>query len=72
MKVEAESHEIRDDMLVLMDKNLILLPSTGESKVLYFKVKGDCFRNLGRVCRQQYQEQARREEFPRANSGAHR
>ena len=50
MKVEAEFHEIRDVMLALMDKNFMRLASIRESKVLYFKVKGACYRNLFRVC----------------------
>merc|ERR1712227_751951 len=40
-KVEAELQKICDGILALMDKNLIPSASTGESKVFYYKMKGD-------------------------------
>ena len=43
MKPEAEIH---DGILALMDKNLIPSTSTEESKVLYYKMKGDYYRYL--------------------------
>ena len=45
-KVERELQKIRDGILVLMDKNLIPSPGTDESKVFYFKMKGDYYRYL--------------------------
>ena len=45
-KVEAELQKICDGILVLMDKNLIPSASTGESKVFYYKMKGDYYRYL--------------------------
>merc|ERR1712136_606508 len=45
-KVEVELQKICDGILSLMEKNLIPAASTGESKVFYFKMKGDYFRYL--------------------------
>ena len=45
-KVEAELQKICDGILALMDKNLIPSASTGESKVFYYKMKGDYYRYL--------------------------
>jgi len=45
-KVEAELQKICDGILSLMDKNLIPSASTGESKVFYYKMKGDYYRYL--------------------------
>ena len=46
MKAEAELPEIYDGILAFMDKNLIPSTSTGESKMLYYKMKGDYYRYL--------------------------
>eukprot|EP00450_Noctiluca_scintillans_P000405 CAMPEP_0194503338 /NCGR_PEP_ID=MMETSP0253-20130528/28329_1 /TAXON_ID=2966 /ORGANISM="Noctiluca scintillans" /LENGTH=241 /DNA_ID=CAMNT_0039345615 /DNA_START=48 /DNA_END=773 /DNA_ORIENTATION=+ len=46
VKVEAELRKICDGILILMDKHLIPAASTGESKVFYFKMKGDYFRYI--------------------------
>merc|ERR1711955_932 len=45
-KVEAELQKICDGILALMDKNLIPSATTGESKVFYYKMKGDYHRYL--------------------------
>ena len=45
-EVEGELQKIRDGILALMDKNLIPSASTDESKVLYYKMKGDYCRYL--------------------------
>ena len=45
-EVEGELQKIRDGILALMDKNLIPLVSTDESKVLYYKMKSDYYRYL--------------------------
>ena len=42
-KVEGELQKFRDDILALMDKKLIPSLSTDESKVFYFKMKGDFY-----------------------------
>ena len=44
VKVEGELQKIREGVLALMDKNLIQLASTDESKVLYYKMKSDYYR----------------------------
>eukprot|EP00450_Noctiluca_scintillans_P040450 CAMPEP_0194480108 /NCGR_PEP_ID=MMETSP0253-20130528/3024_1 /TAXON_ID=2966 /ORGANISM="Noctiluca scintillans" /LENGTH=140 /DNA_ID=CAMNT_0039319441 /DNA_START=62 /DNA_END=480 /DNA_ORIENTATION=+ len=46
VKVEAELQKICGGILALMDKNLIPTASTGESKVFYYKMKGDYYRYL--------------------------
>merc|ERR1711862_350449 len=45
-KVEAELQKICDTILGLLDNNLILKASTGESKVFYQKMKADYFRYI--------------------------
>merc|ERR1711982_46268 len=45
-KVEAELQKICDTILGLLDSNLIAKASTGESKVLYQKMKADYFRYI--------------------------
>jgi len=44
--VEKELDEICDKILDLLDKNLIKNSTTGESKVFYYKMKGDYFRYI--------------------------
>ena len=46
MKVEAELPEIRDGILALMDKDVIPKASAGELKLVFYKMKGDCYRHL--------------------------
>ena len=48
-KVEAEFPEVRDGILAVMDGNLVPSASTGMSKELYFKTKGDYHRLEERV-----------------------
>jgi len=45
-KVETELDDICDKILVLLDEHLIKNSSTGESKVFYYKMKGDYFRYI--------------------------
>lgn len=44
--VEAELHNICQDILDVLDKHLIPTAGTGESKVFYYKMKGDYHRYL--------------------------
>ena len=44
--MEGELWKILDDIFALMDKQLIPSPITDESKVSYYKMKGDCYRYL--------------------------
>jgi 14-3-3 protein epsilon len=46
LKIEKELKEICQDILNLLDKHLIPHASTGESKVFYYKMKGDYYRYL--------------------------
>jgi 14-3-3 protein epsilon len=48
-KVEAELSEICQSILDLLDKNLIPTSSNGESKVFYYKMKGDYYRYIAEV-----------------------
>jgi len=45
-KVEKELTDICNDILMVLDKNLIPNASTSESKVFYYKMKGDYHRYL--------------------------
>ena len=45
-EVEGQLQQIRDSILALMDKNLIPSASIDESKVLFYKMKGDYYRYL--------------------------
>jgi len=45
-KVEKELTEICNDILDVLEKNLIAVSSTSESKVFYYKMKGDYHRYL--------------------------
>merc|ERR1712136_540210 len=45
-KVENELHKIREGVLALMDKKLVPLPCTDESKAFYYKMKSDYYRYL--------------------------
>eukprot|EP00294_Goniomonas_avonlea_P017710 CAMPEP_0114570118 /NCGR_PEP_ID=MMETSP0114-20121206/17019_1 /TAXON_ID=31324 /ORGANISM="Goniomonas sp, Strain m" /LENGTH=254 /DNA_ID=CAMNT_0001757103 /DNA_START=50 /DNA_END=814 /DNA_ORIENTATION=+ len=45
-KVEAELGNICNDILTILDRHLIASATTGESKVFYFKMKGDYWRYL--------------------------
>lgn len=46
LTIEKELKEICDDILDVLDKHLIPSASAGESKVFYYKMKGDYFRYL--------------------------
>jgi len=46
VQIEKELNEICADILSLLDKHLIPHASTGESKVFYYKMKGDYYRYL--------------------------
>lgn len=45
-KVEKELHDISNDILTVLDKHLIPAAGSGESKVFYYKMKGDYYRYL--------------------------
>lgn len=45
-KIESELTKICDDILSVLDTHLILSATTGESKVFYYKMKGDYHRYL--------------------------
>ncbi|EKX50117.1 hypothetical protein GUITHDRAFT_151225 [Guillardia theta CCMP2712] len=45
-KVESELSNICNDILNILDKHLISSATTGESKVFYYKMKGDYWRYL--------------------------
>ena len=49
LKIEKELKDICEDILNLLDKHLIPHASTGESKVFYYKMKGDYYRYLAEV-----------------------
>merc|ERR1712023_579807 len=46
VKVEAELNKICDEILSLIDGNLVPQSTSGECKVLYYKMKGDYFRYI--------------------------
>ena len=46
MQVEKELRDICQDILDVLDKHLIPSSGTGESKVFYYKMKGDYHRYL--------------------------
>jgi 14-3-3 protein epsilon len=46
IKIEKELKEICADILTLLDRHLIPHASSGESKVFYYKMKGDYYRYL--------------------------
>jgi 14-3-3 protein epsilon len=45
-KIEAELSSICNDILTILDKHLVPSATTGESKVFYYKMKGDYWRYL--------------------------
>jgi len=45
-RIETEISNICNDILTIMDRHLIPSATTGESKVFYFKMKGDYWRYL--------------------------
>lgn len=46
VQIEKELRDICSDILALLDKHLIPHASTGESKVFYYKMKGDYYRYM--------------------------
>ena len=46
VQIEKELRDICADILALLDKHLIPHASTGESKVFYYKMKGDYYRYM--------------------------
>nr|UTK45872.1 14-3-3 protein epsilon-like protein [Crepidula fornicata] len=46
MKIEKELKDICEDVLDILEKHLIVNANTGESKVFYYKMKGDYHRYL--------------------------
>lgn len=46
VQIEEELKKICDDILTLIDKHLVPHASSGESKVFYYKMKGDYYRYL--------------------------
>ena len=49
LQVEKELRDICGDILQVLDKHLIPCSDTGESKVFYYKMKGDYHRYLGTI-----------------------
>jgi len=45
-KIETELSDICNDILTILDRHLVPSATTGESKVFYFKMKGDYWRYL--------------------------
>jgi len=49
IKIEKELKDICEDILSLIDKHLLANATTGESKVFYYKMKGDYYRYLAEI-----------------------
>jgi 14-3-3 protein epsilon len=58
IQIEKELKEICADILSLLDKHLIPHASTGESKVFYYKMKGDYYRYLAEFATSQDRKEA--------------
>lgn len=58
IQIEKELKEICADILNLLDKHLIPHASTGESKVFYYKMKGDYYRYLAEFATSQDRKEA--------------
>ena len=52
-KIEAELSSICNDILTILDKHLVPSATTGESKVFYYKMKGDYYRYLAEFLQQE-------------------
>ncbi|XP_070572379.1 14-3-3 protein epsilon-like [Ptychodera flava] len=50
IQVEKELRDICNDILDLLDKHLIPVSAPGESKVFYYKMKGDYHRYMAEFC----------------------
>eukprot|EP00188_Purpureofilum_apyrenoidigerum_P000431 Plantae.Rhodophyta-Purpureofilum_apyrenoidigerum.ctg11889.p1 GENE.Plantae.Rhodophyta-Purpureofilum_apyrenoidigerum.ctg11889~~Plantae.Rhodophyta-Purpureofilum_apyrenoidigerum.ctg11889.p1 ORF type:complete len:255 (+),score=71.26 Plantae.Rhodophyta-Purpureofilum_apyrenoidigerum.ctg11889:210-974(+) len=57
-KIEEELAKICEDILEILDKNLITSAKTGESKVFYYKMKGDYHRYLAEFSRDEKRKSA--------------
>ncbi|KAH3901895.1 uncharacterized protein SCDLUD_001679 [Saccharomycodes ludwigii] len=57
-KIESELTKICDDILAVLDTHLIPTASTGESKVFYYKMKGDYHRYLAEFSSGELREKA--------------
>jgi len=57
-QIEKELRKICDDILDVLDQNLIVSATTPESKVFYFKMKGDYFRYLAEFTTNQSRKDA--------------
>lgn len=57
-KIEAELNKICRDILKILDKNLIVSAKSGESKVFYYKMKGDYHRYLAEFSDEQERKEA--------------
>lgn len=57
-KIEAELNKICKDILDILDKNLIQSAKNGESKVFYFKMKGDYHRYLAEFSAEEDRKEA--------------
>lgn len=57
-QIEKELKSICDDILKLIDKHLVPHASTGESKVFYYKMKGDYYRYLAEFATSQDRKEA--------------
>ncbi|SMN21665.1 similar to Saccharomyces cerevisiae YER177W BMH1 14-3-3 protein, major isoform [Maudiozyma saulgeensis] len=57
-KIEDELTTISDDILAVLDKHLIPSATTGESKVFYYKMKGDYHRYLAEFSTADKREEA--------------
>ncbi|KAA8494121.1 14-3-3 protein epsilon [Porphyridium purpureum] len=66
-KIELELSNICKDILDILDKNLIPSAKTGESKVFYFKMKGDYHRYLA-----EFSSDAERKESAQSSLEAYR
>lgn len=58
VQIEKELKEICADILNLIDKHLVPHASTGESKVFYYKMKGDYYRYLAEFATSQARKEA--------------
>lgn len=57
-KIEEELNNICRDILEILDSNLIVSAKSGESKVFYFKMKGDYHRYLAEFSNEQNRKDA--------------
>lgn len=57
-KIEAELNKICKDILEILDKNLIASARSGESRVFYYKMKGDYHRYLAEFSNESERKEA--------------